>query len=358
MTCFCSAKTAPLLASLAQVPPTAGLVPPMPPSLMAAVAASQGVSPALSATVPTGVPPAALANLSAMASLSAATQASMAMPLAAALRGPALPAARAQMLSSINSFNANSGALMPQLGQLTSLSQQLSGLAGLSGLMLGVQSALGIDLRAPGAVPALQARLQLPPPPGAMLSAPALPPMQQSSTAALLAALGLKADASGAQAASAMASSTAQLTAGLPAIGNVGLLAVLAGLLPMLAAIKLALGVDLRAPNSAGPLSAALSTLPLNALAQLGGSMSVAAPPLPSLAASQAASASASANASAALNLSAVAAADLSAVGPLAMLMQATAQGGLGMPPGECGQPCPLAMIGAPPPVAAAAFGH
>lgn len=342
MTCFCSAKAGSLLASLRLVPPTLGLVPPISANLGLAMSAATGMNLALSAAVNLGVPAAVIANLTAMASLSAATKAAMGVSLTAALP---IPSMRAQLLATINSFNANSGAFTPQLGPLISLQADLAGLANLAGLLLGLKATLGIDLRAPGAIVALQAWLQAPAPSLAVSA-------QVSAISSLMATLGLKADAHGALAAGAMAAVAAQLTAGLPALGNLNLLALLAGLLPMLDAIKLALGVDLRAPNSVVALRAALSLLPLSALAQLSATIAV---PTPSLNASLAATA----NAAAPLDLSAVAAANLSGVAPIAMALQVTALGGLGLPAGECGQPCPLALIQNPPqPNLSASISH
>ncbi len=132
------------------------------------------------------------------------------------------------------------------------------------------------------------------------------------------------------------------MTAGLPSIGaGFNLLAMLNGLLSMLESIRLALGVNLKAPTAALDLRLALSQLPLHALAALSAKASASA----SASASAAAAASASANAAASLNLAATAKADLSAALRLSVLLDVMAKGGLALPAGSCGFVCPMALL-------------
>lgn len=328
-----------MLASLRFVPPfPPALIPPISASLMAAVPSAIGFNLAVDAVIEPGVAPGVLANLSAMAAMSAALRATMGVSLAQAV---SLPAVSAQLTASIQSFNAGSGALMPQLPLIAEVTANLAGLAGLAGFLQGVHAAFGIDLRVPGAIALLQARLLAPP-----LPVMAAAQVSVSAVPSLMAALGFKADAAGALAVGALASATAQMIASLPPLTNLNLLALLASLLPMLDTIKLALQVDPCTPNALPALQASLAALPLANLAALSASISMPLPlPTVSLAASVAA------NAAAGLDLSAVAAASLAPLGPLAMLMPLTASATLGMPPGECGQPCPLALLKAPPSV-------
>jgi hypothetical protein len=344
MSCFCSAQLGSLLGSLALIPPTVGLVPPISLNLIAAANASLGLDAALSAAVNASVDASLMANLSAMASLSTALQGTLGQNLSAALSASAMASTQARLAATLNAFNANAGPLALQAGSMGKLLLDLSGLANLAGLVLAIKAAFGIDLRASGAFAALQARLAASARMNATASVRAS--VQVSAVASLMAALGFQANAHGALAVNATAGALAGMMAGLPSMGaGFQPLSVLAALMAMLGAIRLALGVDLRTPTAAFDLRVALSMLPLAALAQLSAAMSANAVTSASAALAASTSASAGANAMTALDLAATAQANLSGVGQLAMLMSPTLQATLGLPAGSCGQPCPLALL-------------
>lgn len=340
MACFCSVPLGALLGSLPRIPSLAGLVPPMSMSLVATASTGLGFSPALnlSAVASASASASAVANLSAMASLSAAMQAALGMNLSAALSASAVASTQASLSAAINGFNANGGVLTSLIALLERLLRDLLGLVNLSGLLMSIRAAFNIDMRAPGAIAALQARL------AAMASASATvrASAHLSAVASLMTALGFQANAQGALAVNAQARATASLLAGVPAFGfGLHPLALLASLLAMLEAILKGLGVNLLAPSAALDLRLALSGLPLQALAQLSAQASVQA----SATASAALAASVSANASASLNLAGTASANLSAATQLSMLLSVMAKGMLGLPAGSCGGPCPLALL-------------
>ncbi|KQP35426.1 hypothetical protein [Pseudorhodoferax sp. Leaf274] len=330
MTCFCSARLGSLVASLTLLPPTLHLVPPLPPSLLAVAA-----GPALGGFGPMPAAQAALtANLTAMASLSASLQAAMGMRLTAAMAPAVQASLQASLAATVQSFQAAGSMLALQAGPLANVTLGLTGLTQLAALVLSVQAAFGIDLRASGALLALQARLD----------ASASAAVQVSAVAAAMAALGLRMDAQGALAANASATALASMVASLPSLSlNLPALLQLSGLVSMVATVQAGLGVNLLAMNAMASLKAALSGLPLAALANLNVTAKAAAtaalaapvPPVPAVP-------------PVALNLQAVASANLAGVPPLAMLLALSANAKLGLPAGSCGQPCPLALLAAP----------
>ena len=354
MICPCPVPLNSLLASLSLVPPAALVVPAISGNLVMSLAAGAGYNPSLmlsgSASASAAAAASAAANLSAMASVSAAFKAAFGMDLAAALSAQASAGVSASLAAAINGFNANAGVFVPHLGLIAKRMADLAGLVSLSGLLLAVRASFGIDMRGAGAMAALQARLSAAASAKAAASATAAvrASASASAVASAMLALGLKANAQGALSANAQAQALAGLTAGLPAIGaGFNLLAMLAGLLSMLNAVRLALGVNLLAPGATLDLRLALSQLPLHALAALSASVSaaVSAGASATATASAAASTSAAANAAASLNLAATASANLSAASRVAVLLDVMAKGGLGLPAGSCAMVCPLALL-------------
>jgi hypothetical protein len=344
MTCFCSAQLTSLMGSLKGLPSLAHLVPPVPMNVVAAAGMAAG-APAPNLGVQLGASASAsaavVANLSAMASLSAALQTAMGMNLTAAMAPPLQARVQASLAGTVNSFNAAGNLLAPFAELLKRLLQELTGLMHLSSLVLAVRAAFGIDLRASGAMLALQARLN------ALATVPAAASArasaQVSAVGAAMAALGLKMNAQGALSASLSAQALARMTAGLPAIGaHFPLMSLLSAVMAVLDMIKRALGVDLLAANATARLQAVLSAYPLAALAKLQVTANLS--PKLALAVNENAKLAAVSK----LDLRAVGAAHLPAVGPLAMLLKLSADARLGLPAGSCGKPCPLALLGAP----------
>ncbi len=366
MSCFCQASLNGLMSSLGRIPPLGDVVPPVSADLVTAL----GVPP-MGLTATGTLQAVAMANLSVMASLSAAMQAAIGMTLAAALSAHASAATQASLGAAINSFNVNVGAVQRGTGLIVRLASQLADLCNLSGAVMAIRAALRLDMRTAGAVPALQARLAALASASGSTSASAAAAGQASATVSLLAALGFKADVSGVLAANAQASALATFTAGLPpiAVGALQPLAMLQAVLAMLNAIRLGLGIDLLAPTALADLRSVLSALPVQALAAmsqavgatgsavLAGSAAANANTTSRLAANAGAAASIAANAATALNLSGVATAQLSAAGPLAMLLDAMAKGGLAVPAGSCAMACPLTLLPKLPALTAASNG-
>jgi hypothetical protein len=338
MTCVCSLQLRSLLSSLPSIPPLGGLLPPLPPALFPAISAAI-VPPALAAMP---APPLAsadaalLANLSTMASLTAAVKATSGLNLALPVPPMALASLQATLTAQINSLNANGGVLNLGVPNLADLLNALTPLMQLAGLVAAVQAAFHLDLRSPGAIAALQARLDATA--RAAVTARASATATMSAVGMAMASLGYPATPQGAAALTAAMTAMAGWTQRLPVISvNFNALSLLAALLAALAAILSALGVNLRAPNALASLRVALGALPLAGLASLR---------LTALAQTQVSmQASASASLVSSLNLMALAQANLGPAARVAVLMRLTALAPLAMPPGSCGQPCPLALI-------------
>jgi hypothetical protein len=340
MPCFCSAQLSSLLGSLSGIPSVAGLVPPISMSLIAAVSAAPpggSMSARASATASGSL----TANLALMANLAASLRATTGMNLLASLGGTAQASLQASLSATINSLNANAGALNLHQGLLDRLLRELAALSNLAGIVGAVRASCGIDLRAAGAIGALQARLAA----MAQLNASVRPAMaaqavaQVSAAESLMATLGFPISVQGAAALGASMQALAQLTLALPPITvNLGLLSLLSALMAILAAIRNALGVNLLTANALASLRLALAALPLAALASLQVQSNASA--------ALDATAAASASALAGLDLSAAATANLSAAASLALVLGLTAQHtALLMPAGTCGSPCPVALL-------------
>lgn len=347
MPCFCSAQLSSLFGSLSAIPSVAGLVPPMPMNLVAALsAAASGGIPAPAPMSATGT---LTANLALMASLSASASATTGMSLNASLLGASHAGLQASLQASLSetiaSLNANAGSLNLHQGLLQRLLSELAALCSLAGVVGAVRATCGIDLRAAGAVDALHARLAA----MARLSAAARPSMavnavgRVSAAESLMTSLGFPISAHGAAALGASMQALSRLTLALPRVSvDLGLLSALSALMAIIAAIRNALGVNLLAANAMASLRLALTAMPLAALAglQLQASASAAA------AMSATASASASASALAGLDLSAAAGANLSAASTLALVLGLAAQhSALLAPAGSCGSPCSVALL-------------
>jgi hypothetical protein len=341
MPCFCSAQLDSLFGSLSAIPSIAGLVPPVSMNLVAAVTAAPGVgASAMASASATG---ALTANLALMSSLSASVRASTGMNLLASLSGAAQASLRASLSMTIASLNANGGVLNLHQGLLNRLLNELAALANLARIVGAIRATCGIDLRAAGAIGALQARLAA----MAQLHAAARPSMaahavaQVSVAESLMTSLGFPISARGAAALGAQMQALSRLTLALPRVTvPLGLLSLLSALMALLAAIRNALGVNLLAANALASLRVALAALPLAALASLQAQAQASA------SATMSATATASASALAALNLSAASSANLSAAATLALVLGVPAQyGALLMPAGSCGSPCPVALL-------------
>ena len=162
MACICSLPFGSLLTSLPSLPNLTGLIPAMPLQLVLAINAALNVSPlALSANLSaTATAQASLtANLAIMASLVAAVKAAMNLNLALPLSVSAMAHLRANLSANIHSMNAHGLMLGLALPNLMALLLSLLPLIHLMGIVVGARLAFGIDLRAPGAVLALQAAL-------------------------------------------------------------------------------------------------------------------------------------------------------------------------------------------------------
>ena len=334
MSCLCSLRLASLLNSL-PLPPPAALLPPFPLQLMAAVNLAAGAPPVmLSAQASATAQAALLARLSLMANLTASARAAMGVNLALPLSAQATASLQATLSAHIGSLNANAGLLNQRLPDLLALLRALANLLHWVGLIGALRAAFGIDLRLPGAVAALQARLS------ATATATASATVSASAVASLMATMGFAANAQGALKLTAAMRAASRLTLALPRLAlHVNVLGLLAALLAALAALLSALRVDLRAPNAMLSLRAAISGLPIAALMNLRLAATATA--------TASAAAAARAAAAASLNLAAAARVNLSAAASASLVMQLTANGSfLMLPPGSCGQPCPLALIG------------
>ncbi len=344
MVCLCSQELQSLLNSLPSIPPLSGLVPPLPPNLLPAISAAMVVgTPAALPMPPLAKADAALmANLATMANLSAAVRAAAGINLAAPVPPMAMASLQASLAAQINSMNANGAILNPGRPNLAELLRALANLLSIAGLVSSVRAAFGLNLRASGAVPALQARLSA----SARASASATASAQASATASLsmvgaaMAALGFPATPQGAVALTASMNAMSGWTQRLPALTvNFNALSLLAALLAALAMIRSALGVNLLAPRALVSLRASLHALPLAALASLNVSA------LASARASAQLSAAASASAVSTLGLHAAASTSLLPAARLSVMMRLTAHAPLLLPPGSCGRPCPLALV-------------
>jgi hypothetical protein len=324
MTCLCSLQLGNFLNTLPTFPNVSVMVPLIPLDLVVAI---QATLPGMALSMSASADLALSANLSAMASLTAAVQAALGVNLAANLSATAMASVQASMAATIGSLNANAMVLNLAIPNLASLLGQLMNLHIAISLVSAVRLGLGIDLRLPGAIAALQAHLNA----SARLNVAARVSVVQS----LMANMGFAFNARGALMVSARAQAMAALTLGLPALRvNIQALNLLAALLALLAALIPAINVNLRAPNAMAQLRLALAGLPLTALA--------------SLRVNAAASASVAATAAVGLNLAAVANANLSAAAALAMAMSVVAQGSFLLAvPGTCGLPCPVGLVAA-----------
>ena len=350
MACLCSLQLGSLLNSLPSIPSTAGLVPAIP---LPVVVAMNGIGPPAVTAQPSASMAAAAAasaqagltaNLAAMASFSTAAKAAMGVNLAAPLSASAHAGLQAALAANVQSLNASGPVLLAGLPGLAALIGALANLVRLLGVLAGARATFGIDVRAPGAIAALQAALDASAGASASGAAAATAAANASAVASLMATMGFAANAQGAASASAAATAMSRLTLGVPPItANFNALSLLSAVMGILTAIVTALGVDLRAPNALASLRIVLSTLPLTALAQLrvnaAGTTSARATAAATVKAQSAASAAA------ALDLSAVARANMTAAGQLAVLMRLTANANfLLVPPGACNQPCPLVV--------------
>jgi SWI/SNF-related matrix-associated actin-dependent regulator 1 of chromatin subfamily A len=270
-------------------------------------------------------------------------KASMGLNATTALSASARAALQASLTASVQSLNASGSMLQTAGPALAAALGAQANLVMLLGVVTGVHATYGIDLRAPGAVAALQSALDASAAASASGMASASAAGSASAVASLMASMGFAANAQGAASASAAATAMSRLTLGVPPItANFGALSMLSAAVSLLASVTSTLGVNLGAPNAILSLRAALSTLPLAALAQLRVSASSAA--TASVATAAQAQAQAAASAVNALNLSAVAAASLTSAGQLAVLMGLTTQASsLLAAPGTCGRRCPLA---------------
>lgn len=347
MACLCSLQLGSLLNSLPSIPSTAGLVPSIPLPLVAAMSgiampaatATSSASMAAAASAQAGL----AANLAAMASFAAAAKAALGVNPTAALSASARAALQSSLAANVQSLNASGPVLQARLPQLAALIGAQANLMRLLGVLAGARATFGIDLRAPGAIAALQAALNASAHASASGTAAVAATGTASAVASLMASMGFAANAQGAASLNGAATAMSRLTLGVPPItANFQALSLLAAAMGMLAAIVATLGVSLRAPNALASLRVALGTLPLTALAQLRVSaMGKATATVTATARAQGA-----ANAAAALNLSAVARADLTAAARLAVLMRLTANANfLLAPPGSCSRPCPLGPV-------------
>ncbi len=338
MPCFCSAQLSSLLPKLSGIPSLAGLVPPIPPLLLPAISPPPlPVGPAV-ATASASANAALAANLAVMASLKADVHAAMGMNLMASLSGPPLASLQASFAQTVGSMNAHTAVLLPYQDLLSRLLQELANLMRLAGLVTAVQARFGINLRAAGAIPLLQARMTALA--RAQASARATATAHASAMASMMAALGFALTPAGASALGVSMQALARVGMTAPPLtANLGLMSLLSALMAMLQAIRNALGVNMLAANAVATLRATLGTLPLGALASLQAQASAMA--------SATASASASASASMpALNLRAAARANMLPASRLALAMRLAVHANMLMlPAGQCGKPCPVAAV-------------
>lgn len=341
MPCFCSAQLDSLLPSLSRIPSLAGLLPPIPALLLPALCPpTLAVGPAaFTASANASL----TSNLAIMMSLRADVKAAMGMNLMACLAsGPLQASLQASLSQTIGSMNANSGMLLPYQDLLSRLLRELADLMRLAGVVMAARATFGIDLRAAGAVPMLQARI------AAMARAQAqatgrlaIAAPRLGAAASMMASLGFPATPAGALSLGASMQALSRLTLGLPVLtANLSVLSLLAALLAMLKSILSALGVNMLAANAMTSLRLSLGALPLAALASMQLQANANA------SASISAAASASLSALAALNLRAATGANLVPAGRLAVAMQLAANANMLMlPAGQCGRPCPVAAL-------------
>ena len=151
-----------------------------------------------------------MANLSAMAGLQAAVKAAAGLNLCAPVSASAMAQLSATLSAQVHSLNAGGAALNLAMPSLASLLAALASLIQLASLLGTLQARFGLDLRAAGAVPALQARLQA----LARASASARATASASAVASAMAAMGFSANAQGAAALNASAQAHGPLRAG------------------------------------------------------------------------------------------------------------------------------------------------
>ena len=262
----------------------------------------------------------------------------MGVNLLASLSGPPLVSMQASFAETIGSLNTHGPLLLPYQDLLSRLLQELANLARLAALVTTVHARFGIDLRSPGAIPLLQARMSAVA--RAQASARVAAVAHGSAMATMMASLGFAATPAGASA----------LGVSMQALARVGMaapqmtvspqpLSLLAALMALLQAIRDALKVNMLAANALTTLRRTLGALPLSALAGLHAQASAMA------------TATAAANISArvampVLNFRTAARANMLPASRLALAMRVAAHGNpLMLPAGQCGKPCPVAAV-------------
>ena len=256
----------------------------------------------------------------------------MGMNLLASLSGPPLVSMQASFAETIGSLNTHGPLLVPYQDLLSKLLQELANLARLASLVTTVNARFGIDLRATGAIPMLQARMTALA--RAQASGRAAATAHASAMATMMASLGFAATSAGASALGVSMQALARMGMAVPRLtASPQPLSLLAALLALLQAIRNALGVNMLAANAMATLRRTLGTLPLSALASLQVQ----------------ASATANASAHAAmppLNFRAAARANMLPASRLALAMRVAAHASpLMLPAGQCGKPCPVAAV-------------
>ncbi len=353
MPCFCSAPLGSLLDSLPRMPPLAGLFPPVSAHLTAAVLAPPGFTPLpmAAASASASANAAASANLAVMANLAADLKAALGINLMASLSGSAQASLQASLAATLGSLNAHGSLINPLRDLLERLLRELASLLNLAQLVGAARARFGIDLRAGGAVGALQARLTASASAAASARASAAASARLSASESLIASLGVQPTVAGVASLRASMQAVARLMASVPAVTvNLGTLSALAALLALLAVIKNALGVNLLAPDASASLRLALGGLPLAALATLQVQASATA----TASASATASATAAASAHSSLNLAPLARVNLAAAAAPSLALRASAIfPPLLLPAGSCGRPCPVAALQSLPPASA-----